>query len=138
MLFNLTHSPSGSDGRQVIDGDENLFTQSLLTQGQRGGALAAQQLTKAIANFLSTEQSVLAYGGRVSFWISIYFSKAALVKTLNNHDICTQTQVEDFLTGLSRASPRISLIDAGNDAECTQAKVRGRYPFRAHVLVNNH
>lgn len=109
----------------MIDGNGNIFTQSLLTQGQRGGRCAAQQLTKGIAEFLSKED-VYAFGRQLSFWVTVYFNKAGLLNSLVAHDICTQEQLDSFLAGFSQASPRFSVIDVGDDNESAEAKIRGR------------
>jgi hypothetical protein len=106
----------------VVDGDGNIFTQSLLAQGQQGGRQAAQQLTKGIAEYLSNEDVRLF--GRLSFWVSIYFNKTDLMGSLIGHEICTQEQFEAFLVGFSQASPRFLTIDAGYGKEATDAKIR--------------
>jgi hypothetical protein len=112
----------------VIDGDGNIFTQSLLAQGQHGGRQAAQHLTKGIAEYLSNEDVHIF--GRLSFWVSVYFNKAGLMDTLSAHNICTREQFEAFLVGFSQASPRFLLIDAGHGKEAADAKIRGVLVFR--------
>lgn len=109
----------------VIDGDGNIFTQSLLAQGREGGRQAAQQLTKGIAEYLSNEDVHIF--GRLSFWITVYFNKTGLAQTLIAHDICTQEQFEAFLVGFSQASPRFLIIDAGYGEEAASIKIRGAF-----------
>ncbi|KAF9008911.1 hypothetical protein BDQ17DRAFT_1388607 [Cyathus striatus] len=108
----------------VINGDENIFIGKLLSQGCQGGRTAAQQLTKAIAEHLSSEE-VHVYG-RLSFWITIFFNKSALLEILLGNSICSQEQFEAFLSGFSQSSPRFSLVDVGcNNNDGVESKIRG-------------
>lgn len=79
----------------VINGDENIFTRDLLAQGQPGGRIAAQHLTKGIAEYLSNEDVHIF--GRLSFWVTVYYNKAELADSLRSNNICTMEQFEAFL-----------------------------------------
>jgi hypothetical protein len=57
--------------------------------------MAAQQLTKGIAEYLSNEDVHIF--GRLSFWVTVYFNKMELADTLTGHNLCTQQHFEDFL-----------------------------------------
>ena len=107
----------------VINGDENVFPKSLLIQGQTGGRQAAQSLTKAIAEYLANED--LQVLGRLSFWITIYYSKRSLLDLLLDNDLCTAEQFEAFLSGFSETSPRFTMVDVGFSKGATVAKVMG-------------
>lgn len=72
-----------------------IFAESLLVQGYQGGAAAAQQLTKSIAEHLSNEDVHIF--GRLSFWVSLYFNKEEVLELLTGNNICTQDQFEAFL-----------------------------------------
>ena len=85
----------------VINGDEKIFMKDLVIQGQAGGKTAAQQLTKAIAEYLSKEE--LHIFGRLSFWTTIYVNKSDLFTKLLGHDFCTAEQFDNFFY-VSRAS----------------------------------
>ena len=107
----------------VINGDENVFPKSLFIQGQTGGRQAAQSLTKAIAEYLANED--LQVLGRLSFWITIYYSKRSLLDLLLDNDLCTAEQFEAFLSGFSETSPRFTMVDVGFSKGATVAKVMG-------------
>lgn len=106
----------------VLDGNENVFTDNLLKQGQQGGRQAAQQFTKGIAQYLSNEDVHLF--GRLSFWITIYFNKSGLLDNLMAHNKCSAEQFEAFCVGFSQASPRFLMIDVGPGKEVADAKIR--------------
>jgi hypothetical protein len=109
----------------VINGDENVFSQSLMVQGQQGGRQAAQALTKAIAEYLTSEE--IQVFGRLSFWITVYYNKRNLVDLLAENNICTAEQFEAFISGFSQTSPRFSMVDAGFGKGAVVAKVIGEH-----------
>ncbi|TFY52261.1 hypothetical protein EVJ58_g10116 [Rhodofomes roseus] len=106
----------------VIDGDTNIFSPTLLSQGHQGGRQAAQELTKNIAEFLSQEE--VQVFGRLSFWVSIYFNKRGLMNMLRDEGICGPEQLEAFMSGLSQASPRFLLVDVGPGKDGSDVKIR--------------
>ncbi|KAJ3550976.1 hypothetical protein NM688_g4956 [Phlebia brevispora] len=106
----------------VIDGEANIFSPSLLAQGQYGGQQAAQQLTKGIAEYLSQED--VQVFGRLSFWITIYLNRRSLLETLLGNSLCTAEQFEAFLMGFSQASPRFQLVEVGAGKEVVDAKIK--------------
>ena len=79
----------------MINGNENIFIPELLAQGQQGGRVAAQHLTKSIAEYLSNEDVHIF--GRLSFWVSIYYNKLDLLELLKINTVCNQDQFEAFL-----------------------------------------
>lgn len=107
----------------VIDGDACVFTETLLRQGHEGGRLAAQQLTKAVADYLTSEDIHVL--GRLSFWITIYYNRIGLAGVLQRHQICTPEQLEAFTMGFSQASPRFLLVDVGYGKDATFTKITG-------------
>lgn len=56
--------------------------------------MAAQEITKAIAEHL-TKEEVHVYG-RLSFWITIYYNKAELLETVLSNGVCNHEQFEGF------------------------------------------
>jgi len=114
----------------VINGDENVFSRSLMVQGQQGGRQAAQALTKAIAEYLTSEE--IQVFGRLSFWITIYYNKRNLVESLVENSICTSEQFEAFISGFSQTSPRFSMVDAGFGKGAVVAKVIEHVQTHAH------
>ena len=78
----------------IVNGDELVFNRELLNQGYQGGRMAAQQLTQAIAEHLSKEEAQVY--GRLSFWITIYLTKAQLAEDLSANNLCSQEQFQAF------------------------------------------
>ncbi|KDR83573.1 hypothetical protein GALMADRAFT_653594 [Galerina marginata CBS 339.88] len=106
----------------IINGDDIVFNREHLVQGYQGGRTAAQKLTQAIAEQLSSEE-VHVYG-RLSFWITIYFNKTELAEDLSANNICSQDQFAAFLNGFTQASPRFSTVDVGYGMEYVEAKIK--------------
>jgi len=107
----------------VLDGDAYIFTETLIKLGQQGGRQAAQQITKGIAEYLSSED-IHVFGRGLSFWVTVYFNKLGLLNTLVGHDKCTAEQFESFCVGFTQASPRFLLIDVGYGPEAVNSKMR--------------
>ncbi|KAJ7742451.1 hypothetical protein DFH07DRAFT_836520 [Mycena maculata] len=106
----------------VINGDERLFNASLLAQGQQGGIAAGKGLTQTIATYLASEE--LPIFGRISFWITVYFNRGALLDRLISNSICSVQQFDAFVAGFSQCSPRFSLVDVGYGLDGTDMKIR--------------
>ncbi|KAF8897394.1 hypothetical protein BD779DRAFT_1667381 [Infundibulicybe gibba] len=111
----------------VINGEENIFAQDLLVKGQAGGRAAAQHITKAIAEYLANED--IHIFGRLSFWVTIYYSKLELLEALMEHAICTREQFEAFLIGFSQSSPRFLMVDVGYGQEAVDTKIKDIHSF---------
>ncbi|KAI6035253.1 hypothetical protein F5J12DRAFT_760109 [Pisolithus orientalis] len=105
----------------VIDGDACIFNESLLRQGHEGGRQAAQQLTKAVAEYLTRENVHTL--GHLSFWITVYYNRLGLINVLERHKLCTPEQFEAFVMGFSQTSPRFSLVDVGYGRDATFTKI---------------
>ncbi|KAI6164734.1 hypothetical protein EDD17DRAFT_308926 [Pisolithus thermaeus] len=105
----------------VIDGDACIFNDALLRQGHEGGRQAAQQLTKAVAEFLTRENVHTL--GHLSFWITVYYNRLGLINVLERHKLCSPEQFEAFVMGFSQTSPRFSLVDVGYGRDATFTKI---------------
>ncbi|KAG1832995.1 hypothetical protein EV424DRAFT_1010390 [Suillus variegatus] len=105
----------------VIDGDACIFNDLLLRQGHEGGRQAAQQLTRAVADYLTSEDVHVL--GRLSFWVTIYFNKAILASVLERHKLCSPEQLDAFIMGFSQSSPRFVLVDVGYGKDATFTKI---------------
>lgn len=79
----------------ALNGDETPFSPELLVQGQQGGRAAGQILTKVIASHLHNED--VQFSGRLSFWATLFLTKADLIERAVTHSICTREQLEGFL-----------------------------------------
>lgn len=106
----------------AIDGNTNVFRPSYFSQGLQGGKLAAQALTKLIAEYLSQEE--VQVFGRLSFWITVYLNREGLLTELLGGSVCTAEQFNAFLLGFSQASPRFLIIDAGPTPDGVELKIR--------------
>jgi hypothetical protein len=128
----------------VIDGDACIFNDLLLRQGHEGGRQAAQQLTRAVADYLTSEDIHVL--GRLSFWVTIYFNKAVLAGVLERHKLCSPEQLDAFIMGFSQSSPRFILVDVGYGKDATFTKITGWYmvincsrrlrPFRVSANIS--
>uniref|UniRef100_A0A0W0FCE9 C3H1-type domain-containing protein n=1 Tax=Moniliophthora roreri TaxID=221103 RepID=A0A0W0FCE9_MONRR len=107
----------------LINGDDTFFSKQLLELGYQGGQNAAQHLTKGIAEFLSTEDVQLY--GRLSFWIILFVNKDHLAHTLAIQNVCTQEQLDAFLTGFTQASPRFLIVDICRGEASVEVKIKG-------------
>lgn len=105
----------------VVDGDACIFNEALLRQGHEGGRQAAQQLTKAVAEYLTRENVHTL--GHLSFWITVYYNRLGLINLLERHKLCTPEQFEAFVMGFSQTSPRFSLVDVGYGRDATFTKI---------------
>ncbi|KAI9056541.1 hypothetical protein FKP32DRAFT_1682478 [Trametes sanguinea] len=115
--FNVTQDPLVLC---AIDGDRLLFHPSLIEQGYQGGRQAAQDFTKAVAEEL-LQQGLTGFE-RLSFWVTIFLNKRAVVNAL--HDEVIAQQFEPFLLGFGQASPRFLIVDVGPGRESTEMKIK--------------
>lgn len=106
----------------AINGNELWFNHDLLSQGYQGGRVAAQEITKTIAEHL-TKEEVHVYG-RLSFWITIYLSKSEVLEALLSRNMCTEGQFNSFIAGFSQASARFSVVDVGCGKEYVELKIK--------------
>ncbi|KAI0638328.1 hypothetical protein C8Q77DRAFT_1090587 [Trametes polyzona] len=106
----------------AIDGDRLMFNPSLIEQGYSGGRQAAQDFTKEIAQEL-LQQGLIGFE-RLSFWVTLYLNKRAVLNGLRENGIVAQEQFEAFLLGFGQASPRFLIVDAGPGRDSTELKVK--------------
>ncbi|TFK55824.1 hypothetical protein OE88DRAFT_1652315 [Heliocybe sulcata] len=122
----------------IIDGDRNIFVESLINQGLHGGRQAAQQLTKGVAEYIQEQD--LPVGNAVVFSVVVFFNKKSLLDTLVGHGICTQETFDSFLLGFSQASPRFWIVDVGPGKEAVHGKIKdylqtyGRFPQTLRII----
>jgi hypothetical protein len=116
----------------IIDGEANIFDRSLLTLGQQGGLQAAQQMTQAIAEFLSQED--VQVFGRLSFWISVFLNRRTVLDVVLSNAICTADQFDAFLAGFSQASPRFQIVEVGTANDAVNSKIKGLLSFLLHRI----
>jgi hypothetical protein len=107
----------------LIDGDGCIFTQELLQLGSTGGQRAAKSLKDGITSYLvDNDLAELSRRGRI--WLTIYFNKTGLLKTLKRANICSDQNFEEFITTFHQASPLFSVVDVGMAKEAADAKIK--------------
>ncbi|THH33656.1 hypothetical protein EUX98_g529 [Antrodiella citrinella] len=106
----------------AIDGNTHVFRPSYFSQGIQGGRMAAQALTKVIAEYLAQED--VQVFGRLSFWITVYLNREGLLTELLGGNVCTAEQFNAFFLGFSQASPRFLIIDVGPASDGVELKIR--------------
>ncbi|EPQ59339.1 hypothetical protein GLOTRDRAFT_114059 [Gloeophyllum trabeum ATCC 11539] len=122
----------------IIDGDGNIFSPNLLTQGVQGGRQAAQELTRGIAGYIQDHD--LPVGTSVVFSVVVFFNRKGLLDTLVSHGICTTEQFEAFFLGFGQASPRFWTVDVGIGREPADTKIKdylqtyGRFPQTLRII----
>ncbi|KAI9000874.1 hypothetical protein BD414DRAFT_15154 [Trametes punicea] len=127
-LSSLSRQTSGFNVDQdllvicAIDGDRLFFHPSLIEQGYQGGRQAAQDFTTAIAHEL-IQQDLTGFD-RLSFWVTVYLNKRAMLSNLRDDDAVSPDHFESFLSGFSQASPRFLIVDAGPGRDSTVVKVK--------------
>ncbi|KAL1944302.1 hypothetical protein VTO73DRAFT_3487 [Trametes versicolor] len=128
LLPSLTRQSSSYNVAQdpmvlcAIDGDRLMFHPTLIEQGYAGGRQVAQDFTKAIAQELL--QQGLTVFERLSFWVTLYMNKRAILTALRDDGIASPEHFESFLLGFGQASPRFLIVDAGPGRESTEVKVK--------------
>lgn len=114
-----------------------MFHPTLIEQGYAGGRQVAQDFTKAVAQEL-LQQGLTGFE-RLSFWVTLYLNKRAIVNALREEGIASPEQFESFLLGFGQASPRFLIVDAGPGRDSTEVKVKGTCnpPHACHALRSN-
>ncbi|KAJ7233074.1 hypothetical protein C8J57DRAFT_1196042 [Mycena rebaudengoi] len=105
----------------LLDGDGAIFSPQLISQGQRGGHLAAEMLSD------STSQHLIAnYGPRAyQLWAYIFFNKRGLMDTFRRVGLVfLMNKFEDFVAGFNQATERFLMVDVGTAKEAADAKLK--------------
>ena len=109
----------------LIDGDGNIFSPSLLAQGQTGGLNAAQRLVEHIKEYLLDEDSLSS--STYELFIYCFLHKKGLVETLAKAGYADASeQFDEFVTGFNQAGHRFLMVDVGSGKENADSKLRGR------------
>ncbi|KAL0949658.1 hypothetical protein HGRIS_009698 [Hohenbuehelia grisea] len=131
QLVSLNHQLSNLDGVSdqpalilcVINAESLPFSEGLFVEGIQGGQIAAQELTRSIAEQLAND-GVQLVSNRLSFWTTLYFNRSNLESKLVGNDICSKEQLDGFLSGFSQASTRFAVVDVGAGKDGADAKIK--------------
>ena len=97
-----------------VDASTYFFKSSYILAGREGGQRAAKEFTKVIAGHLSRNQLDANRAG-LSFWLTLYCSRRALIRQFVTGSGCSLEQLDEFLAGFSSSSHRFLVVDVGED-----------------------
>ncbi|KAF7289066.1 hypothetical protein HMN09_01354800 [Mycena chlorophos] len=105
----------------LIDGDGAIFSTQLISQGQKGGHAAAQQITDKVTQALVGE-----YGARTyQLWAYVFFNRQGLLMTFKRSGLAAlNAKLDDFVAGFNQATERFIMVDVGNTKEAADAKLK--------------
>lgn len=109
----------------LIDGDSLMFLPRYLSQGEQGGALAAEALINGIANFLSASvPSIQNYQIHVKCYAQLADLARVSIKT---NIISNNVVLEDFWRGFGHKDILFDLVNTRISKATTVEKVRENY-----------
>ncbi|KAF4600844.1 hypothetical protein EYR38_005489 [Pleurotus pulmonarius] len=126
QLYAVTHPPELQNRSLifcVINGNVNPFHDDLIARGFEGGQIAARELTRTIAEYLTNEGAKITLNN-ISFWTTVFFNKTALLDRYVSEQICTRETFRNFNAGFSQASTRFAMVDVGPFKDVAEAKIR--------------
>ena len=107
----------------LVDGNGLTFVDDLVKRGSEGGEEAARILRITIIEYLQHDQNIPAGTETV---IRVFANIAGLGKTFSHHKILpSPDDFDSFIRGFNSAIPLCDYVDAGNDQEATNNKIKG-------------
>ena len=105
-----------------MDGDGAIFNPQIISQGQPGGHVAAQKLSDAIIQQLTSTIGTNHY----QLWVYIFLNKRGLMDTFGRVGLLSaKTKFEEFTLGFNQAAERFIMVDVGGAKEAADAKIKG-------------
>ncbi|KAF7309419.1 hypothetical protein MIND_00312700 [Mycena indigotica] len=106
----------------LIDGDGAIFSTQLISQGQKGGHVAARRLSDETMQTLTEN-----FGARMyQLWVYVFFNKQGLLNTLRRCGFAALTnKLDEFVIGFNQATERFIMVDVGSTKEAADAKLKG-------------
>ncbi|KDR83572.1 hypothetical protein GALMADRAFT_235821 [Galerina marginata CBS 339.88] len=105
----------------LIDGDGAIFTSQLIAQGQSGGHAAAQKLSDAIMQHLTSMHGVHQY----QLWVYVFLNKRGLMDTFGRVGLpAAKNRFDEFIVGFNQAAERFLMVDVGSAKEAADAKIK--------------
>lgn len=99
----------------------------LVKQGIEGGDQAAKRLRKAVFEYLRYDEN---FNHDHKIVIKVYANLRGLTKTYTTNSIVPHTAAfHEFLLGFNKAHPLCDFIDAGNQKEAADTKIKGAFPI---------
>ncbi|KAF7306952.1 Protein transport protein [Mycena indigotica] len=106
----------------LIDGDGNIFSEELLTQGHNGGRQAAMRLKQGITDYA---RGVDPQFSRATVWLTVFCNLTGLTETLTSQNqLCTREQFAAFVSGFNQSAPLFSMVDVGQGKEAADTKIK--------------
>ena len=105
----------------MIDGDGTIFEQKLIEQGEHGGFLAAQTLTKYTQDYLLSKHGF----DQFQLWTYVFFNKRGLLEALGRAGLGQHSKsFNEFIIGFNQAAERFCMVDVGSGKEMADAKIK--------------
>lgn len=106
----------------LLDGDGAIFNSQIISQGQSGGRYAAQKLSEAIIQHLTSTIGTNHY----QLWVYIFLNKRGLLDTFGRVGLlAAKVKFEEFILGFNQAAERFIMVDVGGAKEAADAKIKG-------------
>lgn len=112
----------------LIDADADIyyFTDDLLSQGLKGGQLAADMLIEKVRDHLVSLGPSFKDATTIPIMVKAYANLSGLSYHLR--DIASPKEINQFWIGFSQRSPFIDFVDVGSGKEAADNKIRGTSP----------
>jgi len=105
----------------LLDGDGAIFNTQLISQGQPGGHFAAQKLSDAIIQHLTSTTGTNHY----QLWVYIFLNKRGLMDAFGRVGLLSaKSKFEEFTLGFNQAAERFMMVDVGGAKEAADAKIK--------------
>lgn len=101
------------------------FLDNYIKDPESGGREAAQRLREAASNYLKTEIPDIKHD--IKILIRVYTNMTGLSKVYYDANILREN-FGKFARSFNMSHPLNDFVDAGNGKECSDDKIRGKYP----------
>ena len=120
--MNLNPTTQGHRIIALLDGDGAIFNPQIVSQGQAGGHSAAQKLSDAIIQHLTSTIGIHHY----QLWVYVFLNKRGLLDTFGRVGLLSaKSKFEEFTLGFNQAAERFIMVDVGGAKEAADAKIKG-------------
>ncbi|QIW96506.1 hypothetical protein AMS68_002024 [Peltaster fructicola] len=113
----------------LIDGDNTLFLDKYLSRGHQGGREAARDLAHEIECFLHRDSSLCLEWKIV---VRIYWNLRGLSKVFTRLRLGESDTLRAFCRAFNKERPLFECIDAGDDKEAADTKIRANFELHWH------
>lgn len=106
----------------LIDGDGAIFSHELVAEGHFGGLKAAEKLSDAMNEYLSTKHGI----NQIQLWVYVFYNKQGLVDTYGRANLLeAKENFDEFVLGFNQAAERFIMVDVGGSKEAADTKLKG-------------